>query len=265
MCFSDLIDFWPFIVIIVLFIIGNELVRSRYGKLTLQFSAFFVAVFLYTSFAVPILMHQVGTVAFIISGLVSLGIIILVGRLTRFFARERFEQSRVGIWMSVLFLYAGFNFLYFQNLIPPLPLSLKEIGIYHSVARDTSGSYVLTYEPAKWYTFRTIDSTFHLASSTSPSAVAFSSIFAPSGITTRITHQWSRFDPISDVWISMEEVSFNISGGRDAGYRGYSVGTSLTKGLWRVDVETETGALIGRTTFSVEESGIQPVLKLQRR
>lgn len=40
-------------------------------------------------------------------------------------------------------------------------------------------------------------------------------------------------------------------GGREGGYRGYSVKGNLFAGEWRVNVTTERGQSLGRTSFTV--------------
>ena len=40
-------------------------------------------------------------------------------------------------------------------------------------------------------------------------------------------------------------------GGRDGGYRGYSVKGNPQAGDWRVDIETIDGRLVGRIRFTV--------------
>jgi hypothetical protein len=49
----------------------------------------------------------------------------------------------------------------------------------------------------------------------------------------------------------MGRVELPVRGGRGGGYRTYSVKTGLTPGAWRVNVETPTGALLGRLRFNV--------------
>ena len=51
-----------------------------------------------------------------------------------------------------------------------------------------------------------------------------------------------------------------VSGGRDEGYRGFSVKTALQPGDWRCDVKTAQGALIGRTSFTVTAASSTPTL-----
>ena len=44
-----------------------------------------------------------------------------------------------------------------------------------------------------------------------------------------------------------------ISGGREGGYRGYTIKQRVMPGDWRVDAETAEGRIIGRVSFRVEE------------
>jgi hypothetical protein len=93
-------------------------------------------------------------------------------------------------------IYIGLNCLYFLHVIPPVPLSLKDIGIYHSLTRldtaagSTEGIYSATYEPAPWYVFwRDTSNTFTVAGQ--GEASCFSSIFAPTDLSTLSTTRGS--------------------------------------------------------------------------
>ena len=46
----------------------------------------------------------------------------------------------------------------------------------------------------------------------------------------------------------------SIFGGRDGGYHTYSIKGNIIPGLWRVDIETERGQIIGREEFKIEFS-----------
>jgi hypothetical protein len=48
-------------------------------------------------------------------------------------------------------------------------------------------------------------------------------------------------------------IAFEIHGGREGGYRGFSVKHAVTPGPWRVEVETDEGRIIGRIDFNVEQ------------
>ncbi len=144
-------------------------------------------------------------------------------------------------------------------MIPPIPLSLKEIGIYHSVLRTRGGEYTLTFEKAPWYALgKKTSAVFHQRPG--EPAYVFSSVFAPARLDTEVLHRWSYFDNASGEWKSSSVVSFPISGGRNEGFRGYSMKENLFPGEWRVDVLTLRGQIIGRFVFSVlSVTGTRPL------
>ena len=172
----------------------------------------------------------------------------------------------------VILIYGFFNVAYFSNLIPPVPLSLKEIGIYHSAVRLKDGNYQLIGEPRslvdKIFNNREI---FHanvlLPDENLPEdrVYAFTAVFAPSVITTPISHVWSHYDPNSEKWVTRNKVNYSITGGRDAGYRAFSFIQDPEPGTWRVDVTTEDDLLVGRKVFDVEYSSstVDQVLEIK--
>src|SRR3989344_3915611 len=146
-------------------------------------------------------------------------------------------------------LFSSFFVFYSLNIIPPIPLALKEAGVYYSVTRTQDGNYILKGEPRAWYAFlkRPV---LHI--SQGAPAYFYSAVFAPTELKTRIVHQWEFFDESRGMWIVSSRVQFAIVGGRDRGYRGYSFKTNVAPGFWRVSVETERGQLLGRRQFKLE-------------
>ena len=67
---------------------------------------------------------------------------------------------------------------------------------------------------------------------------------------TRVVHEWQFYDPKGG-WTTVDRVDLAVRGGRGGGYRTYSVKTGITQGAWRVNIETATGALLGRLRFNV--------------
>ncbi|MFZ2763757.1 MAG: DUF2914 domain-containing protein, partial [Minisyncoccia bacterium] len=61
--------------------------------------------------------------------------------------------------------------------------------------------------------------------------------------------------------VSSTKTTFSITGGREKGYRVFSVKESLFAGKWRVDVTTQRGQIIGRVRFDVEITDIPRVLE----
>lgn len=252
---------WPFLLILFGLLIGNEFFREYYEQLAFQVSIFFVALFSYLVFAIPILVGQMGTLVFLASGVCALLAILLFINVLAKALPNRVEKSRRALLISVGVFYTLITTLYFTNTIPPVPLSLKEAGVYHAVSRSVTG-YDLVGEMRPWYTFLKKE-TIHILPG-SP-VFLYSAVFAPTRLATDIVHEWQYKDVITGKWISVAQVPFAINGGRDGGYRGYSFKTSLSAGKWRVNVETSRGQVIGRVTFFVEYSSNVPPLITQKR
>jgi hypothetical protein len=81
----------------------------------------------------------------------------------------------------------------------------------------------------------------------------FTSVFAPTRLSTTITHEWQFKEPTTGEWVDVSEVSFPIQGGRDGGYRGYTLEDVTVPGLWRVNVRTSDDRLIGKVTFTIQD------------
>lgn len=242
-----------FFAIMALFIIANEFLRNQYAKVLFNISAWYFLLFAYLALVVPILVGKIGELVFLLSGLVSLliacGFLYLIYKIS---SPTLLEGLRL-IVFSVGAVFLFFSALYFTNVLPPVPLSLESIGIYHTVARTPEGHYVVTYERRPWYQiFRSTSSVF-AAPQKGTDAYCFSSVFAPTGLSTGVFHRWEYYDPQAGEWQTASRIPFSISGGRDSGYRGYTE-KSVTEGRWRCSVETERGALIGRVTFTVKEN-----------
>src|SRR5262249_19205665 len=124
------------------------------------------------------------------------------------------------------------------------------------VSRTSDGMYKLTGEETPWYENLIYDETFH--KQVGENVYVFTAIFAPSGLTTPIIHEWQHFDEAARKCNTESRVTFSILGGRDGGYRGYSQKYGVTEGKWRVNVLTQYGTLIGRVSFNVEYASSTP-------
>lgn len=249
-----------FVLLLLALIVGNEFLRSRYALLRFNVSVYYVLLLSYFVIAVPTFVtHSMGTGSFLLSGVVA-SVFIALFLTVLFFAvfRGRDTAKLMEVSSLIVAIFLVFNLLYFLNVIPPVPLSLKDIGIYHSVLKHSSGGYVAIYEAPPWWQFwRNTSGTYTLGAG--GSAFCYSSVFAPAELTAPIYHTWE-VRSTSGEWEVRSKVSFPISGGRDEGYRGFSVKSSLTPGTWRCNVETARGALIGRTTFTVVSASTTPAL-----
>src|SRR3989344_21687 len=248
-----------FVGLLGVLILGNEFFRGRYALLRFNVGVFYLLLLSYCVIAVPtFITHSIGRWEFLLSGLVSLGVVaIFLVAVSAVALRDR--EERLSVFATVGGIFIAFNILYFLNIIPPVPLSLKDIGVYHSVLPRSSGDYVALYEkPGRFEVWRATAETFNAAPG--EGAFCFSSVFAPADLKTPVYHRWEYYDEEAREWQTRSRISFPISGGRSEGYRGFSTKYSLSPGRWRCAVETEEGALIGRAAFTVVETVAPPAL-----
>lgn len=238
-----------FIAILALLFLGNELFRNRYSRTHLRVAIWFILALTYSTLIVPVLLNGIGTLVFLVSVLLALLAAALLVLILTHVAHDSLKSNVPRIRVSILALTIGFSALYFSNLIPPVPLALKHIGIYHSVVR-TSTSYTVSYEAPAWYEFwRDTNKTYtHTAGAP---AYCFSAVFAPSSLSTEIRHRWEKYNAATDTWETKARIPFPILGGRLEGFRGYTQTSQIDEGRWRCSVETARGNLIGRTEFDV--------------
>jgi len=249
---------WPFLFLILGALVANELFQKRYARLVFQLSFFYLSLFLFAIFLVPIFLHRFGPEIFLLSGVVSLALLWLFIQILKRFAREKFRESRVPLIGAIAVIFVGVNILYFTNLIPPIPLSLKEAGIYHTLIRSADGDYTLQGEK------KGVQEYFHLRQNvqwlSGETLFAFSAVYSPGSLNTTIVHEWQYEDLETGEWITTTRVPLRLSGGRVDGFRTYSAKSSLTPGPWRVNVSTPRGQIIGRINFLVIPTETKPLL-----
>ena len=195
---------------------------------------------------------KIGPGMFLISGAVSLCLITLFLMMLYRIVPEIVKENRTRVARSIALVYIVFNALFFLNLIPPLPLSMKDAGVYHSVIHKPNGTYELSGEVLTWYEeYFNYHVIFHHAPG--DTVYVYTSIFAPDNLSTTIEYQWQKYDESTRSWVTTDTLRFPIIGGRDAGYEAYTLKDDVTMGAWRVNVITSYGQLIGRVAFTVAD------------
>lgn len=249
---------WIFIAILAILLVGNERFVRFYMRFTFQVSMFFAVLFSFLIFFLPVVFKQIGPYMFVVSGIVSLLLITAFFHLLAYLVPERAKAARTNVARAIAIIFLTFNLFYFSGVIPPLPLALKEGGVYHRVVREGS-DYRLSYEPLRWYeAYLRYNTVYHRAPG--EPVYVFSAVFAPSGLSTTIFHEWQHYDEAADEWRTDETIPFEIVGGREGGYRGYSIKTEPSPGKWRLNVLTRYGHVIGRVSFSVVATSSAAVL-----
>ena len=237
---------WPFIIFLIIMLVGNEAFRPYYERLVFHVTVLFLAVLSYSIFLVPTVLGALGTHIFLLSIVVSIGFIASFLSVLSFFAPERIREERPTIVRSIALTIILVVLAYAANVIPPIPLSLNDSAVAYGVVRTGDTYHLSVEQPSLAEQFGFIKS-YHRAPAEGVSV--WTSVFAPTYLSIPIVHVWQHRE--SRDWVTMSKISFPISGGRDGGYRGYSTKTNIVPGAWRVSVETENGQVIGRVRFDI--------------
>lgn len=199
-----------------------------------------------------------------ISGLISLGstlaLIIYIYTISPTTRSEIHKGKMVGMIVGI---YVMINTFYYFNLIPPVPLALDEGIVAHSV-EIVNEDYVVTYQDEVWYKFWRKNSYIYLQEP-GTNVYVFTSIFAPTNLQKEVAHRWKWFDPNTDEWEVADTIGYEITGGRDQGYRGYTYKSNVREGFWEVDVITEEGLVLGIINFQIENDSTLLEARLETR
>ena len=245
-----------FFGVLVLLLVGNEFLHDRLSSLKLLISLYALVAFCFFTFFLPVLTGIMNWIMVVLGAVLSLALALRVLELVYQGQTSRARMELVKAGGPAVAVVAVLIAFYFLNWIPPVPLSLKLGGIYHQVEK-VDGLYHLTFEKPAWYqVMKRSDNPFH---GDGP-AYCFTAVFAPVDLKTIIYHRWqyrmvtpgrsSKGD-----FSTTDRIPIRISGGREGGYRGYTIKQHVPPGEWRVDVETEDGRVIGRVLFRVEGAG----------
>lgn len=245
----------PFLALIIIVILANELVKKRSDRLLYNLVVYFIGVFSYLVLVVPVLIGEMGNLVFIGSGLLALLVVFLLLKvLSRIIPHFIALEKRMIVFV-IGSLYVLFNTFYFLNIIPPIPLSLTELSIYQHVERTSFGGYRIEKEEVSWWRhFGVLPPTFHPVPG--QGAYCFARVYAPTSLKTDVVQRWEYQDANGD-WQTHYTQSYPITGENKNGYRGFTTVKSISDGLWRCSVETVRGQVLGRETFVID-STVQP-------
>src|ERR1700722_538011 len=68
---------WPFLLILGAAFAANEILKAHYARLAFQISFFFLSLFCFSIYILPVVLHRIGPFIFLLSGAVSLALLYL--------------------------------------------------------------------------------------------------------------------------------------------------------------------------------------------
>jgi hypothetical protein len=235
-----------FIVILIATLIVNEFKHFGKQQTQVHFAFWSLCLISYLVSLVPILLGFSGFVPFLAA--VGASAVVFWGY-WKFLARMVAPQllwSYVGLpYAAIQVIFVG---LYFAHAIPPVPLAVQYMGIFHDIKKN-AGEYELIYTRPWWKFWEHGDQTF--LARPGDSIFCFARVFSPSRFNDQLQVRWLYWDPRHG-WKPSDAIPMPIVGGREEGYRGVTKKEHFTPGEWRVQIETRDNREVGRIRFTVE-------------
>lgn len=274
-----------FVAVVFVFLVANEFPRfRRYGPVV-RFALLSFCLLSYFAYLGPVLTGQVRPWMFTAAAAASvacMGAIFL--RLLSWAPRLGAELRRSVLpGLGVQAVLVG---LYFLKVIPPVPLALTFIGIYHDVepplravqvpatgpgARTdrpvmreerfvTNGQYRLLHERPWWAFWQRGDQEFFARDG--DQVYCFFSIFAPNKFQDQVSIIWTRWDEARREWVPKEKAAIPLGRGgaiQESGWRWFRSKARYEPGDWRAEVQTEDGRTIGAIKLTISrDTRVEP-------
>lgn len=245
-------------------LVANEFFHDPMRDERLRVLLYWLCVFSFLLFAVPVFTGWAWRGLFVIAAAVAMAVTTMVVMTMYYGSGMPLKRVLVdhGTTLTAAFLLiAGLHAL---DAIPPVPITLMDQGVFHGIARtgevdpETGRKPIeLTYEDrgvSSWWAGH--DAVYSWVEG--DKVHFFSAIFAPSGMTLRVLHRWERWDEQTGAWVQTDEIdvstSGGVQGGSDHGYRTWSAKSRVSPGLWRVLVELGDGSYLGGRRFLIREA-----------
>lgn len=234
-----------FLLFLGLLLFLNEVRPAKISKHVLRNSLFSLCLLSYVNIIVSIVLGSTGSHVFIL----GVGVAYLLHALFVIYLKRALAERRLWIEIRMPFftIALAYVLLYVFKVLPPVPLSVKYMGIYREVSR-AGEDYRLGYETPSWKFWSNGDQYFEARPG--EKIYCFVQIFSPTRFKDQLNVRWLYKDPRFG-WQSWDAIPLNIVGGREEGYRGYTIKGNYQPGDWRVSIETVDGREVGRIRLKI--------------
>jgi hypothetical protein len=245
---SSLLVSFGFLAFLVFLLWANESERMKSMGLPFKFTLAALCSMCFAANVVPIFVGSIGTVVFLASMLAGCVPLAAVAWWIKRGKPGLFPRARRQVLLPLGGVLVGFLVFYYVRLIPPVPLSIPFIGVYHAVEK-TGDEYRLSHERPIWRVWQHGDQEF--LAQPGDRIYVFFRIFSPTRFSDQVQMRWYWEDPARG-WVLQDTIPIKIVGGRAEGFRGYGFKSNYQPGEWKVQVGTLDNREIGRVYFSLE-------------
>jgi hypothetical protein len=245
---SSLLVSFSLLAFLVFLLWANESEHFKSRGLPFKFTLLALCSMCFAANVVPIFVGSIGLTVFLVSMLAGCLPVIGVVWWIRRKKPDLFARARRQMLVPLGGVLIGFLVFYYLRLIPPVPLSIPFIGVYHAVEK-TGDEYRLSHERPIWRVWQHGDQEF--AAQPGDRVYVFFRIFSPTRFSDQVQVRWYWKDDARG-WVLQDTIPIKIVGGRAEGFRGYGFKSNYQAGEWKVQVETTDSREIGRVYFSLE-------------
>lgn len=264
-----------FIVALAGVLVINELPRFRQRGPVVRVALLSFATTSYFAYLLPVVAGYLHWALFVAAVFIGIAHTVVLWRAYRRITHDpRWTVRRAvapGVAVQLLLLV-----LYFMGVVPPVPLSLKDIGIFHEVSSTTESGhkeFLCTRQVRPfWQFWSKDDATYHYRESEPgaerPKVWAYVAIFAPRGFKDRISFNWEYLDK-NRGWVPHGSSSHDLGTGgsaREEGFRTFAYSRIASPSPHRVIVRSSDGREIGRKTLeAVADLPDEPAFEVVRK
>ena len=244
---SSALASFVFILVMGILLVLHEFRKFGRYQTHLHIGILSLCLISYCGLLAPILMGFLGPLPFFVANFVAWLLVVAYRRWLEQVIDIRFEILKKTVTYPFAIVQIGFVLLYIFRVLPPVPLSVSYMGIFHAVEKR-AGEYVLTYNRPAEYFWQHGDQTFF--AKPGDTVHCFVRIFAPTRFKDELKVRWL-FKDSKTGWVSSDAIPLAIVGGREEGYRALTRKSNYQPGDWRVQVETADGREVGRISLTI--------------
>ena len=237
-----------FLVALGAILLANEAPRFRRLGPVMRVALLGFAIASYFSYLFPVLAGFLSPYLYVLAVLSSAAAMFALWRIYRWWTKDPGWTFQRAVLPS-LSIQAALVLLYLIHVLPPVPLSLKWIGIYHGAERQGDMVKVSHQRPA-WKLWHRGDQLF--LARPGDRIFCFTRIFAPRHFRDGLKVRWA-YQSRNNGWTGTDAIPLTISGGQEQGWRGIAYKRNFTPGRWKVNIETDDGREVGSIRFTVEQ------------
>lgn len=246
---SSFFNSFIFMFVMMVLLFANELQIVQKKGLMIKVALSSLCLISYLIYIIPIIFGMVNDWIFYLCLIIAIALSFLSYKVVNLNLDIDKKVSLKKLLLPQSLVIFLFFILYTLRVFPPIPLSLKHIGIYHEVTKEKIGIYK-TSESRPWWNFWDNGDQNFLARPNDKIYV-FTKIFSPGGFSEKINMHW--LYEVDGDFKTSDRIPLEITGGRSEGFRGFSFKENYQEGNWQVRIETENGLEIGRIYFSVKQ------------